>query len=185
EDNDIESWAESFAKGEIAIGNVPSKIRTQVKVRADAIRDKLEEEAKKEYQDRIAFRLEKKTSDFETERTLVLQDNNLSVIEQRDVLEYIDSLEQQQKAAKVKGGKGFFSFLNPSGGEATPAAPANIFGKGNFAKTSIDDRITEIKNTLGSNASKTYLEQTLIQNGYDPNEVKQRTRTGIIDKIFR
>ncbi len=115
EDNDIESWAESFAKGEITIGNVPAKIRTQVKVRSDAIRTKLEDEAKSEYKSRIAFRLEKKTSDFETERALVIQDDNLTVAEQREVIDYIDSLEQAQKAAKKKGGGGFFSFLNPSG----------------------------------------------------------------------
>ena len=118
EDNDIESWAESFAKGEIVIGNVPSKIRTAVKVRADVIKTRLEGEAKQEYKDRIAFRLEKKTSDFETERSLALQDDNLTVVEQREVIEYIDTLEQQFKAAKKQGGKGFFNFLNP------PAAPA-------------------------------------------------------------
>ncbi len=118
EDNDIESWAESFAKGEIVIGAVPSKIRTQVKVRADAIKTRLETEAKQEYQDRIAFRLEKKTSDFETERSLVLQDDNLTVVEQREIIDYIDTLEQSQKAAKKSSGKGFFNFLNP------PASPS-------------------------------------------------------------
>ncbi len=122
EDNDIESWAESFAKGEITIGNVPAKIRTAVKVRADAIKTKLEGEAKEEYKSRIAFRLEKKTSDFNTERTLTMQDDNLTVQEQRDVIDYIDGLEASQKASKAKGNKGFFSFLNPP----APPAPANF-----------------------------------------------------------
>mgnify|MGYP001602201622 CR=1 FL=1 len=129
-DNDIESWAESFAKGEIVIGNVPSKIRTAVKVRADAIKAKFEIEAKQEYKDRIAFRLEKKTSDFDTERTLALQDDNLTVVEQREVIDYIDTLEQAQKAAKKSGGKGFFNFLNPqSSGVPTPGptpTPSNF-----------------------------------------------------------
>lgn len=115
EDNDIESWAESIAKGEFSIANVPSKIRNAVKVRADKIKLKLEDEAKQEYKDRIAFRLEKKTSDFEVERGLVLSDDNLAVTEQREVLDYIDTLEQSQKAAKAAGGKkGFFNFFTPS-----------------------------------------------------------------------
>jgi len=113
EDNDIESWAESFAKGEISIGNVPAAIRTQVKVRADAIMAKLETEAKQEYKDRIAFRLENKTSDFDTERALIVQDDNLTVVEQREIIEYVDTLEQQQKAAKKSSGKGFLNFLYP------------------------------------------------------------------------
>jgi hypothetical protein len=115
-----------LAKGEISVGNVPSNIRTAVKVRSDAIRTNLEADAKKEYQDRIAFRLEKKTSDFETERSLAITDDNLSVAEQREILDYIDSLEQAQKASKAKGGKGFFSFLNPSGGGSItqPVQPA-------------------------------------------------------------
>ncbi|MCR4307639.1 MAG: hypothetical protein NUV80_03690 [Candidatus Berkelbacteria bacterium] len=120
-DNDIESWAESYAKGEVAIGNIPAAIRTQVKVRADAIKTKLEGEAKTEYKSRIAFRLEKKTSDFEQERGLAMQDDNLTVAEQREVIDYIDGLEASQKASKKKGG-GFFSFLNPP----APAAPSNF-----------------------------------------------------------
>lgn len=119
EDNDIESWAESFAKGEIVIGNVPSKIRTRVKIRADAIKTKLEEDAKKEYKDRIAFRIEKKVSDYETERALITQDDNLTVAEQREVIDYIDSLEQMEKATKKKSGKGFFNFSAP----AQPVTP--------------------------------------------------------------
>jgi len=121
EDNDIESWAESFAKGEISIGNVPSKIRTQVKVRADAIKAKLEDEAKKEYKDRIAFRLEKKVSDYETERALATQDDNLTVAEQREVIDYIDQLEQTEKATKKASGKGFFNFSSAPARPATPA----------------------------------------------------------------
>lgn len=112
-DNDIESWAESFAKGEVAIGNVPAKIRTQVKVRADVIKAKLETEAKEEYKNRITFRLEKKTSDFETERTLATQDDNLSVAEQREIIDYIDTLEQQQKASKQTK-RGAFEFMKES-----------------------------------------------------------------------
>lgn len=126
EDNDIQSWAESYAKGEVSIGNVPAAIRTQVKVAADKIRLQLESDAKSEYKERIAFRLEKKTSDFEQERTLVLQDDNLNVAEQREVLDYIDGLESAQKASKAKGGKGFFSFLNPANAPAPAPAPANF-----------------------------------------------------------
>ena len=122
EDNDIESWAESFAKGEIAIGNVPAKIRTAVKVRADAIKAKLEIEAKEEYKSRIAFRIEKKVSDYETERALVTQDDNLTVKEQREVIDYIDSIEQTEKASKKASGKGFFNFLS-GGGAPAPTAP--------------------------------------------------------------
>lgn len=181
EDNDIDSWADSFARGEISIGNVPAKIRTQVKVRADAIRETLETEAKKEYKDRIAFRLEKKTSDFETERGFILQDDNLTVSEQRDVIDYIDSLEQAQKAAKGK--KGIFSFFEVGkGGEGSSSE--NIYGKGNFSKISIDDRINQLKNTLGggaAGATKNYLESQLIKDGYDPNTIKSKTRSGLLD----
>lgn len=183
EDNDIESWAESFAKGEVAIGNVPSKIRTAVKVRADAIRTRLEGEAKQEYKDRVAFRLEKKQSDFETERSLVLQDDNLTVVEQREIIDYIDTLEQSQKAAKASGGKGFFSFLNPAGDTEQPPS-SGVFGKGNFSAISIDDRINQLKSILGTGAggaNKTYLEQQLIQDGYNPQEIRKRTRTGTFD----
>mgnify|MGYP001617740606 CR=1 FL=1 len=130
EDNDIESWAESYAKGEITIGNVPAKIRTSVKVRSDAIRTKLEADAKEEYKSRIAFRLEKKSSDFETERGLAMQDDNLTVIEQREVIDYIDGLEAAQKASKKSGGKGSFSFINPITTPAnfTSAARPSLFG---------------------------------------------------------
>ena len=132
-DNDIESWAESFAKGEVAIGNVPSGIRTQVKVRADAIKTKLETEAKQEYKDRIAFRLEKKTSDFETERSLVLQDDNLTVVEQREIIDYIDTLEQSAKATKKSSGKGFFNFLNPPADPSPSPSPTSApQGGGSF-----------------------------------------------------
>jgi len=131
DDDDIESWAESFAKGEISVSNIPSKIRTAVKVRSDAIRAKLEVDAKEEYKSRIAFRLEKKTSDFETERTLSIQDDNLNVQEQRDIIDYIDGLEAAQKASKAKGNKGFFSFLNKPvdpNATTTPRAPVSPFG---------------------------------------------------------
>lgn len=138
EDNDIESWAESFAKGEVAIGNVPSKIRTAVKVRADAIRTRLEGEAKQEYKDRIAFRLEKKQSDFETERSLVLQDDNLTVVEQREIIDYIDTLEQQQKAAKKAGGKGFFNFLKTPATPATPTPSPTPQGGGSQFSPSLE-----------------------------------------------
>ncbi len=123
EDDDIQSWAESYAKGEVSIGSVPTKIRTAVKVAADAIRSRLETEAKNEYSSRIAFRLEKKTTDFETERSLVLQDENLTVAEQREMLDYVDSLETAQKSAKKQGKGGFFSFLSSLGGGAPEPAP--------------------------------------------------------------
>lgn len=122
-DNDVETWAQGLADGTYKPGNVPAAIRTAAVVRADVLRKKLEADAKIEYQDRIAFRLEKKTSDFEQERALVIQDDNLNVAEQRDVINYIDGLEAAQKASKAKGGKGFFNFLNPSG--AAPA-PTNM-----------------------------------------------------------
>jgi len=191
EDNDIESWAESFARGELSIGNVPSKIRTAVKVRADAIKTKLEGEAKEEYKSRIAFRLEKKTSDFEIERALATQDENLTVQEQRGLIDYIDGLEAAQKASKKSGGKGFFSFLNqPASGtpQGQGGGSGGIFGSGNFSNISIDDRISRLEQSLGTGpagTNKTYLEQTLLKNGYDPREIASRTRTGIIDKIFR
>lgn len=139
-DNDIESWAESFAKGEISIGNVPSGIRTAVKVRADAIRDQLEGEAKTEYKDRISYRVERKVSDWETERNLVLQDDNLNVAEQREVIDYIDGLEASAKAAKASGKKNssFFggggSFRNettPAFGPNVPRPPVSPFGPTN------------------------------------------------------
>lgn len=122
-DNDIETWAEGLADGTYKPGNVPAAIRTKAVVRADTIRKKLEVEAKEEYKSRIAFRLEKKTSDFETERSLVMQDSNLNVAEQRDMIDYVDQLEQAQKAASKSSGKGFFSFLNFGGG-GSPSNPA-------------------------------------------------------------
>jgi len=106
-DNDIESWADSYSKGEVTITSVPSAIRTAVKVRADKIMEELETEAKQEYKDKISFRLEKKTTNFETERGTVLADGNLSVAEQREILDYIDSLEATQKETKSKEGGGF------------------------------------------------------------------------------
>ena len=108
-DNDIESWAESYAKGEVSIGNVPAKIRTAVKVRSDSIIAELEASAKKEYQDRIVFRIQNKISDYETERELVMQDDNLTVAEQRQVLDYIDGLEEAQKTTKAEGRKSLFN----------------------------------------------------------------------------
>ena len=127
-DNDIESWADSFARGEVSIGNVPAAIRTAVKVRADKIKATLETEAKSEYKSRIAFRLEKKQSDFDQERGLTMQDDNLTVVEQREVIDYIDSLEAAQKAAKKTSGKGFFNFLSPSKNEDTSTSNASSTG---------------------------------------------------------
>lgn len=108
-DNDVESWAQFIADGG-KIGNVPQAIRTKAKVRSDAIIKTNEEKAKEEYKSRIAFRLERKTSNFEVERSLAAQDDNLTTVEMREILDYIDTLEQQQKAS---GGKGF-GFLSPA-----------------------------------------------------------------------
>ena len=121
-DNDIESWADSLARGEISIGNVPAGIRSAVKVRSDAIRDKLEGEAKEEYKTRIGFRVERKVSDWDTERNLVLQDDNLNVAEQREVLDYIDGKENEAKASKAAGKKNSSWFSNSGGiNQTTPA----------------------------------------------------------------
>ena len=128
EDNDIQSWAESFAKGEITIGNVPAKIRTAVKVAADKIKTQLETDAKKEYKDRIAYRIERKVSDYNTERSQVLNDDNLNVAEQREVVDYIDTLEQSQKAAKSKQPANAFFGTDPNlfGGLAAPGNGPNV-----------------------------------------------------------
>ena len=114
-DNDIESWAESYAKGEIALTTVPSDIRTRVQVRSETIREKLEEEAEQEYKDQITLRLEHKQTDFETERALALADQNLNVSEQRSILDFIDGLEQNEKEMKAAKKKGtpFIPGLSP------------------------------------------------------------------------
>jgi len=179
EDSDIESWAEYIAGGG-AVGNVPSSIRTAARVRADQLTDKRELEAKQEYKDKIAFRLERKTTDFETERNLVIQDNNLTTEEQREILDYIDSLEQQQKNAKGQGG--LFSFLNPSA-SAAPPPPVPEYGQGNFKNIHIDDRIAQLKKAVGPQlATNKYLEDQLLKDGYNPEAIKRRTRTGILDQ---
>lgn len=125
-DNDVESWADSLARGEISIGNVPAGIRSAVKVRSDAIRDTLEGEAKEEYKTRIGFRVERKVSDWDTERNLVLQDDNLNVAEQREVLDYIDGQEQAAKDAKVAGKKNSSSFFGADPGFGRQTTP--MFG---------------------------------------------------------
>lgn len=125
-DNDVETWAESLARGEIKIGNVPAAIRTAVKVRSEKIKETLEADGRKEYQDRIAFRIEN-DSDYDTERSIVLQDEDLTVAEQRDVLEFIDGLEEKAREEKRKGKKMNSGVLSPSStGGATTAAASGI-----------------------------------------------------------
>ena len=121
DDEDVESAAEFVAKGgSLAQVGGSSDYKAKVRIRAEAIKSRLETEAKQEYKDRIAFRLEKKQSDFETERTLAIQDDNLTVVEQREIIDYIDTLEQSVKAAKKSGGKGFFNFLSSAPEETLP-----------------------------------------------------------------
>ena len=120
EDEDIETWAQGLADGTYKPGNIPAKIRTRAVVRADVLRKDLEVKSKEEYKSKIAFRLERKTSNFEVERSLVVQDDNLNVAEQREIIDYIDSLEQQEKASKKAGGKGLFNFLNPQPDTTNP-----------------------------------------------------------------
>ena len=114
-DDDIQTWAESYARGEVTLTSVPSKIRSAVLVAANKITSTLETQAKEEYKNRITFRLEQKTSNYDSERTLTIQDDNLNVAEQREILNYIDGLEAAEKAAKTKKSSGssgnIFNFL--------------------------------------------------------------------------
>lgn len=67
----------------------------------------------------------------------------------------------------------------------TPASSptaTQVKGTGNFANTTIDDRITQLKSTLGTNATKTYLKEKLIKEGYPQQEVVNRTQDSM-DKV--
>ena len=143
EDNDIESWAESFAKGEISIGNVPAKIRTAVKVAADKVKLRLASELDTELKSQIQLRVEKKLMDYEAVRSAIIGGGQIGSIvlsgltakEQRDYIDYVDGLEAQDKEIKKKGGKGLFNFFGANApapapvGPVKPAAPYSpLFG---------------------------------------------------------
>jgi len=129
EDNDIETWAQFIADGG-AIGSVPMKIRTRAKSRADVIMKENDVTKKQEYKDWVAFRIERKISDFNGERTLVTQDDNLTVAGQREMINYIDELEAASIANRSKGGglSGLFGGggLSPTFGPTARSTPSSL-----------------------------------------------------------
>uniref|UniRef100_A0A6H1ZHF1 Uncharacterized protein n=1 Tax=viral metagenome TaxID=1070528 RepID=A0A6H1ZHF1_9ZZZZ len=70
----------------------------------------------------------------------------------------------------------FVSIFTPERPE-TPEAEINEFGTGQFADKNIDDRIAQLKESLGKLATKKYLEEQLLKDGYTPDAIKKRTRT--------
>lgn len=129
-DNDIESAAEFVANGgslsQIG-GNADYKAK--VRIRANEIREELEVKKIQEEKDLIAFRIERKISTYETERSQYAVDERLTAEERRMMIDYIDSLEQSKKASKAskasEGEKDFFSRFR----EATDPVVNRLFGQ--------------------------------------------------------
>jgi len=119
-DDDVETWAEYIADGG-AVGNVPAKIRTAARSRADKLLEERESQAQQEYKDRINFKIERKVSDFDAERESVLLDDDLTVLEQREMLDYIDQIEESAKLQKQQQKK----IRTPIPSTGTSAQPRN------------------------------------------------------------
>lgn len=105
-DEDVESAAEFVAKGGLLsqVGG-SSDYKAKVRIRAEVLKKTLEAEAEQLYKDKIAFKIEKKVSDYETERASAISDDNLSPNEIRGILDYIDTLEVKEKETKTKSKK--------------------------------------------------------------------------------
>lgn len=108
-DNDVESYATSYANGEIAITSVPQGIRSQVLARSKVLGEELQGKLKTEYQDGVTFRFEQGITDFNTERQRVINGeetpdgfdlSGLAPAERREYLDWLDAQEEEQKAAK-------------------------------------------------------------------------------------
>jgi LysM repeat protein len=188
-DNDVEGWAASVAAGE-SIGSVPMAIRTKVRNRANVLIEEAKTKTKTEFENTLELFAEKKWLTYDDMRTAIssggkIGNFDLSTLngdEMREFTDYVDGLELKSKGGKSSGGNNFLGNLFGGGQSTAAATPA--FGTGNFANISIDDRINQLKTTLGggpAGANNSYLEQQLIKDGYNPNEIKKRTRTGITD----
>ena len=132
EDDDIQAWAEMVASGERTISQVPSKIRTAVNTLSQTISTKNKEGAMNTLRENILFDIEQKVNTYEGLRSETRNSGDLEPNEKRELLSYIDGLENEQKASKNKKP----SYLAPApfvpGGTAqtptitsAPGAPAS------------------------------------------------------------
>jgi len=61
-----------------------------------------------------------------------------------------------------------------------------VFGTGNFKNVSINDRISQIKNILGTLATESYIQEDLIKSGYPQKAVYDNTAsvgTKLLDSV--
>ena len=131
-DNDVESAAEFVAQGGLLsqIGG-SSDYKAKVRIRAEQIKKDNQIKDDQELRATIISRIERKALDFDTAREVLSSGgqignfdlSGLSEKEIRDYIDFVDNLEQQQKAIKKAGGKGLFSLFSPATAtpEATPA----------------------------------------------------------------
>lgn len=107
----------------------------------------------------------------------------VALADQPDRATALNLLNKNQTALIAKYGKtnyeamvGEVDRLFPKTSTAETNQAAKIFGSGNFSNTPIDDRISQLKSVLGASATKSYLREQLLKDGYPTQEVINRTQ---------
>lgn len=120
EEGDIDGYAICLAQGGTASScGIPNKYRADAQIRAEEYILKEKEAAFTDEKKKISDRISRKASTYAQEREQIWANANLSFDEQRDLIDYIDTLE-----TIAKTGKGPMSVYNPPAPNIT-AAPSS------------------------------------------------------------